>query len=150
MQTAPGPNDVAQVPGGDAPAGSISIAVDRKLGFVRLVSQGFYSPEYIRAHFRKLERVLMDMRRETPRIRALVDLTKASVQSPDSAEQIKISTARMHRAVDEVVILQKSALMAMQMRRVVGNENCVIVSSIEEASACLKLDLNSVDCSIVQ
>ena len=151
MRHTPEPTAAAQLPEGRlTPAGSIGIAVDRKLGFVHVVGHSFWSLDYIRSHFDALERLVKEMRGQTPRIRTLVDLTGAPVQSSDTAEHVKLATARIYQGTDQVALVQQSALLTMQMRRIVDDENCRIFGSVDEALAWLEVDLKSVDCSTVR
>jgi len=86
--------------------------------YIAVQGTGCWSPEYLDAHFADLAG-LLGRRRRDRQVLVLVDLTRAGVQSDETAERIRYWTANLYRQSDRVAIVLASSMLKAQMRRYV-------------------------------
>ena len=85
--------------------------------YVAVQGTGYWSPAYLDAHFAELADILVRLRKQR-KVRVLVDLTQAAVQSAGTAERLSHWTSKIYREEDRVAIVLASSLIKAQMRRV--------------------------------
>jgi hypothetical protein len=96
--------------------GSLVISFDEREGFIRVVGQGLWTPDYIDGHFDELRRLITIVRAREGRVLVLVDLTRAPVQSVPTADRIKANTDAIYRADDRIAAVVSSNLAKVQLR----------------------------------
>lgn len=98
--------------------GELSMAFDIVSGRIDLTGTGFWSRRQVEAHFADLATVIARIRAGGSIVRVLVDLTQGVIQSPEVAELIATTTARIYGEDDAIAMLVSASLTKMQMRRV--------------------------------
>ncbi|PZU11778.1 hypothetical protein [Sphingomonas sp.] len=96
----------------------VEISIADEGSIVRVDGAGSWRLDYLDGHFERLEHMLLAIRRARRRVRVLVDLRQAVVQSAAVAERIQYWTDRLYEAEDRVAIVVASSLLKSQMRRV--------------------------------
>ena len=122
--------------------GSLTIAVDRARNIIKVDGRGFWSVDYVSAHIREFEAVLIDARRSGQPSRTLVDLRDAPVQAPEVAAMLHAAMCRMYRPPERAAIIVASSLVKMQMKRGFNPETHAVFTS--ETAADLWLNAYSV------
>lgn len=109
------------------------------IGVVYVIGRGFWTDDMVDRHFLELRRTAALTRRKAASIRVLVDLRKASVQSPGVAARIKAETRLIWTERDRIAVVLQSALAKMQINRVVDHGNHASFVAIEDARRWLGL-----------
>lgn len=113
--------------------GAFSFEIDDRAGAVTVVGSGMWSPERTTAHFVELERAVLKLRRAHGRVRVLVDLRGAAVQTAETAAVVRAWTGRIYRAADRVAVVCATALLALQIRRAADIATLATFHEIEPA-----------------
>jgi hypothetical protein len=105
----------------------------RASGIIRVVGRGFWTEDYVDAHFVELGRLVERVRAIGGDILALVDLSEAPVQSPGVVARITAQTGRIYRPADRIAIVVRSSLVKMQIKRAVALPNLEAFLSLNAA-----------------
>ena len=98
-------------------AGQLSLAINEQHNLITVVGCGLWSSEYVEAHIKKFELILMRARQNVRPLRTLVDLRDAAVQTPKVAAMLHQAMSQMYVPPERAALLVKSNLVAMQMKR---------------------------------
>ena len=120
-----------------AQQGELAIVVDAAAYQLKVTGKGFWSPDYVQAHIREFEAVLLQARQWPQPSRTLVDLRNSPVQSPEVAELLHSAMCRMYRPPERAAIIVSSSLVRMQMKRGFNPETHEVFTSEAEAKRWL-------------
>lgn len=127
------------------PSQLISYA-EADIGVVYVVGRGFWTDDIVDRHFVELRRTAALARRNVDKVRVLVDLREASVQSPPVAARIKTETRLVWTEADRIAVVLQSTLAKIQINRVVDSSNHASFIAVEDARRWLGLRaLNRLD-----
>jgi hypothetical protein len=116
------------------------------IGVVYVVGRGFWTDDIVDRHFIELRRTAALARRNVDKVRVLVDLREASVQSPPVAARIKTETRLIWTEADRIAVVLQSTLAKLQISRLVDRGNHASFIAIEDARRWLGLRaLNRLD-----
>lgn len=116
-----------------ASTGAIDVSVDQPDDIIRLTCRGFVTPEQIDASFGILGSHFKEREASGRRVKILVDNRAMSIQSAETAERIGKGAHQHHREHYLVATLLSSKLAAMQLRRILTDQNPVIFDDENEA-----------------
>jgi hypothetical protein len=120
------------------PASVIMVQYDAEAQIMRLHSRGFLEPVEIDRCFVDAAKILGMMRTTGIPVRALIDAREAVIQSPASAERIRVGTRQIYLPGDRVAMLVSNSLVKMQLRRVVDGRTHELFMSENAAMVWLR------------
>jgi hypothetical protein len=96
---------------------SLSVQFDEDEMLVRIVGIGMWTPEQLRGHYLNCDRVLKAMRADYGAARVLVDLSRAPVQTGETAAVIREWTPLIYKPSDHVAVVCVTTLFTLQIKR---------------------------------
>jgi hypothetical protein len=115
----------------------LSFRYDLAAKIIRITGAGMWTIDYVDVHFAELAVLIDRVRTQNGEVLALVDLSRALVQTAEVAERIHRATARLYGAGDRVALVVQSFLLKAQMKRVTWKENTAIFVSPHAAETWL-------------
>ena len=129
--------DVHQAPAATALRPLLSFRYDSVARIIRITGVGMWTVDYIDVHFAELALLIERVRAQHGEVLALVDLSRAPVQTPEVADRIHRATARLYGADDRIALIVQSFLLKAQMKRVTWEANTAIFVSPHAAETWL-------------
>lgn len=107
---------------------------------IQIEGKGFYVEADVRRHFDTLAIIIARRRQSKRRVIALVDLREAATQSATISKIITDETNRLYSdPTDRVAIVVSTMLLKLQLERVHKQQGFSIFTSVDDATAFLKL-----------
>lgn len=100
--------------------GALALSYQTESRFILVSGRGMWSPRQLDEHLRDFADLVAQLRRQQIRIRVLVDLKDAAIQTPEVTRVLAHGTRDCHREGDRVAVLVPGSLAKMQMRRILG------------------------------
>jgi hypothetical protein len=93
-----------------APSGDSGLKswCDADARLIHVVGHGFWSPSEAKAHFAELRQLVGTMRGAVGKVRVLVDLREAPVQTGDVGDRIREGTADIYTTEDRIAVVMSS------------------------------------------
>ncbi|HSI18012.1 MAG TPA: hypothetical protein VK980_09595 [Sphingomonas sp.] len=104
---------------------------------IRVTGVGAWTVDYVDVHFAELAVLIDRVRAQNGEVLALIDLSRAPVQSDEVAERIHSATARLYTARDRIALIVQSFLLKAQMKRATWQANTAIFVSPNAAETWL-------------
>ncbi|MDF7775019.1 hypothetical protein P1X14_07165 [Sphingomonas sp. AOB5] len=103
--------------------GALTLSYETESRFILVSGNGMWSPRQLDEHLRDFADLVDQLRRQHIRIRVLVDLKDAAIQTPEVTRVLAHGTRDCHRDGDRVALLVPGSLAKMQMRRILGTRH---------------------------
>ena len=120
-----------------AQSGRIVTSFDVSENIVRIKGVGFWTPDHVDEAFAELH-AIRQTRFGSGALRVFVDRRETFVQSPETAEKLRICTETFYRTGDRVAVLVDTSLNKMQLRRVLSDMTHMLFISEVAAMIWLK------------
>jgi hypothetical protein len=116
---------------------TLSSRYDPVAKIIRITGIGAWTVDYVDVHFAELAVLIDRVRSQHGEVLALVDLSRAPVQSDEVAARIHSATARLYTARDRIALIVQSFLLKAQMKRATWQANAAIFVSPNAAETWL-------------
>ncbi len=116
---------------------TLSFRYDPVAKIIRITGIGAWTVDYVDVHFAELAVLIDRVREQNGEVLALVDLSRAPVQSDEVAERINRATAQLYGARDRIALIVQSFLLKTQMKRAAWKSNTAIFVSANAAETWL-------------
>jgi len=116
---------------------TLSFRYDPVAKIIRITGVGAWSVDYVDVHFAELAVLIDRVRGQHGEVLALVDLSRAPVQSDKVAERIHRATAQLYTPRDRIALIVQSFLLKAQMKRATWQANTAIFVSPHAAETWL-------------
>ncbi len=116
---------------------TLSFRYDPVAKIIRITGIGAWTLDYVDVHFAELAVLIDRVRDQNGEVLALVDLSRAPVQSDEVAERINRATAQLYGARDRIALIVQSFLLKAQMKRAAWKSNTAIFVSANAAETWL-------------
>ncbi|MFA5964097.1 MAG: hypothetical protein WC804_08780 [Sphingomonas sp.] len=107
----------------------LSFSYDAAAKIIRITGVGKWTVDYVDVHFAELAVLIDRVRAQHGAVLALVDLSRAPVQSAEVAERIHQATGQLYGPEDRVAMVVQSFLLKAQMKRAAWKANAAIFVS---------------------
>jgi len=108
---------------------SLTFHYDETDRIVRTTGVGTWTIDIIEAHIRAIAPLLRKVREQDGKVLAMVDLTRAPLQSAEVTRRILDPNGPLCGAGDRVALIVQSSLLKVQMKRVDGNDDIAVFIS---------------------
>lgn len=130
--------EIYQVPVAIGQRPTLSFRFDAVARIIRVTGIGAWTPDYTDAHFAELADMIDRVRGQVGEVLALVDLSRAPVQSAEVAARINLATRQLYGGRDRVALVVQSFLLKAQMKRATWKSNTAIFVSAHAAETWLR------------
>lgn len=107
----------------------LSFSYDVAAKIIRITGVGKWTVDYVDVHFAELAVLIDRVRQQNGEVLALVDLSRAPVQSAEVAARIHEATGRLYGPGDRIAMIVPSFLLKAQMKSVTWKDNAAIFVS---------------------
>ncbi len=116
---------------------SLTFRYDHVARIIRITGVGMWTVDYIDVHFAELALLIDRVRARNGEVLALVDLSRAPVQSAEVAKRMHAAIGRLYGPGDRIALTVQSCLLKAQMKQVSWKENTAIFVSANAAETWL-------------